>query len=250
MPPPTTTSTPAAEPHAQVFPMTRWSLVRRAGAVDEQAAEAALGQLLQAYWRPLYVYARRTGLNQQDAEDAVQMFCHSLVSRGSLRSADEAVGRLRSFLLGAFQNQLSEIHRDKTRLKRGGGTQVVSLYDAEAALQMQPVDGESPDHAFDRRWAYSLLELVRERLRAEYVARGSERLFERLEPALAWNGREQSHAEIAQSLAMTPDAVAQSVKRMRSRYRKLLELEIAETVDGPKAVAEERAYLIRILSGA
>ncbi|MBK8094267.1 MAG: hypothetical protein IPK32_20485 [Verrucomicrobiaceae bacterium] len=60
---------------------------------------------------------------------------------------------------------------------------------------------------------------------------------------------EQSHAEIAQSLAMTPDAVAQSVKRMRSRYRKLLELEIAETVDGPEAVAEERAYLIRILSG-
>ena len=62
-------------------------------------------------------------------------------------------------------------------------------------------------------------------------------LFERLEPALAWNGKEQSYAEIAQNLGMTADAVAQSVKRMRSRYRKLLELEIGETVDGPEAVA-------------
>ncbi|MBK8095426.1 MAG: hypothetical protein IPK32_26530 [Verrucomicrobiaceae bacterium] len=77
----------------------------------------------------------------------------------ALGDCDEAVGRLRSFLLGAFQKQLSEIHRDKTRLKRGDGTQVVSLEDSEAALQMQPVDGESPDHAFDRRCAYSLLVL-------------------------------------------------------------------------------------------
>ena len=32
---------------------------------------------------------------------------------------------------------------------------------------------------------------------------------------------------------MSADAVAEPVKRMRSRYRKLLELKIAETVDGP-----------------
>lgn len=210
----------------------------------------AMGELLRTYWQPLYVFARRSGLDQHDAEDAVQMFCQTLVSRGSLRSADQSIGRLRAFLLGAFRNQLLEIHRDGNRLKRGGGAQVVSLDDAESALQMQPMDGESPDHAFDRRWAYSLLEQVRGRLRAEYAARGGQALFERLEPALAWNGKEQSYAEIAADLGMTTDAVAQSVKRMRSRYRKLLELEIAETVDGPDAVAEERAYLIRILSGA
>ena len=234
--------------HPTLFPATRWSRVLRSTAGD-QVAVRAMSELLQIYWRPLYVFARRSGLSQQDAEDAVQIFCHKLVSRESLRSADPSVGRLRAFLLGAFQKQLHEIYRDGNRLKRGGGTQVVSLDDAEAALQMQPVESESPDHAFDRRWAYSLLEQVRQRLRAEYVARGSQTLFERLEPALAWNGKEQSYAEIAQALGMTTDAVAQSVKRMRARYRKLLELEIGETVDGPEAVAEERAYLIRILSG-
>ena len=131
-----------------------------------------MSELLQTYWRPLYVFARRSGLSQQDAEDAVQMFCQTLVSRESLRSADQSVGRLRAFLLGAFQKQLLEIHRDGNRLKRGGGAQVVSLDDAESALQMQPVESESPDHAFDRRWAYSLLEHVRQRLRGGVCGAG------------------------------------------------------------------------------
>jgi predicted Zn-dependent protease len=47
----------------------------------------------------------------------------------------------------------------------------------------------------------------------------------------------------------SPAAVAQTVKRMRARYRALLEQEIGDTVDGPEAMAEERDHLIRVLSG-
>ena len=73
-------------------------------------------------------------------------------------------------------------------------------------------------------------------------------MFALLEPALAWNGSEVSYPDIAQQLAMTTAAVQQAVKRMRQRFRKLLEQEISETVDGPEAMAEERDHLIRILS--
>jgi RNA polymerase sigma-70 factor (ECF subfamily) len=215
----------------------------------EEGAVRAMGELLQAYWRPLYVVARGSGLNQPDAEDAVQSFCHKLVSQESLSRVDRSLGRLRAYLLGAFQNHLHELHRSAQRLKRGGGVQVVALDDPEAMLQMQTVEGESLEHAFDRRWALSLLEQVRQRLRAEYVTRDSASLFETLEPLLAWSGKEQSYAAIGDKLRLTPAAVAQAVKRMRTRYRVLLELEIGETVDGPQAVAEERAYLIRVLSG-
>lgn len=111
-----------------------------------------------------------------------------------------------------------------------------------------PLDHDSPDKAFDRRWAHTLLERARSQLHLEYQQNNRGGMFALLVPALAWNGSEVSYPDIAQQLAMTTAAVQQAVKRMRQRFRKLLEQEISETVDGPEAMAEERDHLIRILS--
>ncbi len=233
-----------------LFPPTRWSLLLRSKAeVRDASALRALGELLQSYWQPLYVFARRSGLDSEDAEDAVQSFCESLIARESLITADRELGRLRSFLQSGFQNHLRTLHRDAQRQKRGGGVPVISFDDAEAALDMHPVDGETPDRAFDRRWALTLLEHVLARLKAEFVARGKGEAFTVLEPALVWNGAKMSYDTLAVRLDMNPAAVAQKVKRMRARYRELLEQEIGDTVDGPEAMAEERGHLIQILSG-
>lgn len=231
------------------FPPTRWSLVARAATPDASAREA-LGELLKAYWQPLYVYARYAGLDAHAAEDAVQGFCESLIRRETLRTADRAVGRLRSFLLGGFQKHLLLLHRDASRVKRGSGEAVLSLDDAESAMNLQMTDGDSPDKAFDRRWAYTLLERVLGKLQQEYVDRGRANVFELLEPALAWHGKELNYNELAEQLKMSSSAVAQAVKRLRAGYRRLLEQEIAETVDSPEAAEDERAYLIRVLSGS
>lgn len=231
------------------FPPTRWSLVLRSRAEGQDvSALRALGELLQSYWQPLYVFARRSGLASSDAEDAVQSFCESLITRQSLTTVDRELGRLRSFLLSGFQNHLRTLHRDARREKRGGGAWVISFDDAEAALGSQPVDGETPDRAYDRQWAYTLLAHVLERLKAEYVARGKEAAFTVLEPALVWNGASMSYETLAAKLDMSPATVAQKVKRMRVRYRELLEQEISDTVDAPEAMAEERDHLIQILS--
>lgn len=231
------------------FPVTRWSLVMRATGHEDGAARRALGELLKGYWRPLYVFARHSGLVAEDAEDAVQSFCEDLIRLESLKAAETARGRLRSFLLASFQNHLRSIHRDANRQKRGGGSEVISLEDAEGALNMQRVDGESPDQAFDRRWAYTLLDRVLERLRGEFEQQGKGSAFALLEPTLVWNGASMSYERLAEKLGVSPGTVAQKVKRLRARYRALLEAEIAETVDGPEAVAEEREHLIRVLSG-
>jgi hypothetical protein len=87
-------------------------------------------------------------------------------------------------------------------------------------------------------------------LRAEYAERGRLDVFTVLEPALVWNQAEQGYAALGEKAGMTAAAVAQTVKRMRIRYRALLEQEISDTVDGPEAMTEERDYLIRVLSGA
>jgi len=205
--------------------------------------------LLKDYWQPLLVFARRSGLDEPDAEDAVQGFCESLIHRESLRTADRVQGRLRSFLLGAFQNHLRTLHRDQQRQKRGGSVQVMSLEEAGPLVDRHMVGAETPGTAFDRRWAHTLLERVMQRLRDEYAARGKQEVFAVLEPALVWTGKAMSYEAMAEKLSMNAPAVAQAVKRMRGRYRALLDAEIADTVEGPDAVAEERLHLIRVLSG-
>ncbi|MGV3658703.1 MAG: RNA polymerase sigma factor [Prosthecobacter sp.] len=241
--------TDQAPKQSGIFPQTRWSLITRVADANDGVAVQALGELLKSYWQPLYVFARRSGMDASDAEDAVQGFCADLIRLESLKTAEREHGRLRSFLLTGFQNHLRTLHRDQQRLKRGGGVQTLSLDDAETALDMHPVDGETPDRAFDRRWAYTLLERVRQRLRADYEGRGRGEVFTVLEPCLVWNGGQMSHDQFAGKLGLTPGTVAQTVKRMRARFRTALEQEISDTVDGPEAMVEEREHLIRVLSG-
>lgn len=242
-------SSPHSRRSLSPFPATRWSLVNRATGAGDASAIGALGELLKVYWQPLYVFARRSLLSPADAEDAVQGFCEDIIRLDFLRSADPARGKLRSFLLGSFQNHLRTIHRDSGRLKRGGQAVCFSMDDAEAALEMLPVDDETPDRAFDRRWAYTFLDQVLARLRQEYEARGRANVFAVLQPTLVWNGATMSYEALAAKLGMNAVTVAQNVKRLRERYRHLLEEEIANTVDSPEAAAEEKQYLIRVLTG-
>lgn len=231
-----------------VFPATKWSLVVRSRGENAEVAQRALGELLEIYWQPLYVFARQSGLAKEDAQDAVQGFCESLIRRGSLRSADQELGKLRSFLLGGFENHVRTVFRNGQRLKRGGGVQFVRWEDNAAVLESALVDGQSPDVAFDRLWAQRLLQQVLERLRSDYAARGKQALVMKLGPLLSWRGGDETYAQIAAELNMSVTAVAQALKRMRARYRVLLEEEIAQTVDSQTSADEERAHLIQVFA--
>jgi len=67
-----------------------------------------------------------------------------------------------------------------------------------------------------------------QRLRDEYAGRGKREAFAVLEPALVWNGKAMSYEAMAAKLGLNATAVAQAVKRMRGRFRALLDAEIAE----------------------
>ena len=81
------------------FPATRWSLVARLSEDgDESRARAALEDLCQIYWFPLYAYARRSGKDVADAEDLTQAYFAKLLEKGFFAGADKRKGKLRSFL--------------------------------------------------------------------------------------------------------------------------------------------------------
>ena len=220
-----------------MFPTTRWSLVRAAGAGPDAARREALESLLASYWRPVYAFVRRKGLAPEAAEDAVQALFLHLLEHDALRRADPARGRFRSWLLTAVQHDLIKLHERETALKRGGGTTVIALetLDAERDLPALPDD---PGRAFDRQWALGVMQRAATRLAGEYEdgrRKGS------AEAVLRFFSLEEAptYAEAAAACGMTPTQFKAALHRARERYREILREEVAETVDGPEEVEGE-----------
>ena len=109
-----------------------------------------------------------------------------------------------------------------------------------------PSDRLSPDEAFDRQWALTLLEKVIFELEGRYQARGKERLFEALKASLSGGGR-YSAQEAASTLGMSEGAVKVASHRLRRQYRDALRRHVAETLDFKESVQSELDYLLSVL---
>lgn len=237
---PQNTSSAAAE-----FLTTEWSVVLQAGQDEDPGSAQALEALCRSYWPPLYAYARRDGLTPQDAQDATQEFIGSLLRRNDLASVSPEKGRFRSFLLMALKNFLVSRWRTERTLKRGGQSEFVALDSGEAETLCQPelIEQLSPEKAFDRRWALTVMASALDRLRAEHQSSEQARLFTALQPVLAGSGRMESQAALAGELGVTPGALATAATRLRHRYRTLIEAEVRRTLEKPADLAEEMRAL-------
>ena len=233
------------------FVTTRWSVVLAAGHADSSAARQALESLCRTYWYPLYAFVRRLGHKPQDAEDLVQAFFAQCIGKQYLMAARQDRGRFRTFLLVALKRFLAN-EWDKARtLKRGGREKFISLdgLEPEQRYALEPVDCHSADKLFERRWALTLLEKVLRQLEAEQKHAGKAEAFEHLKPFLVADTAATPYAPLSQTLGCSEAAIKVAVHRLRARYRKLLEEEIAHTVGTPEEIEEERRYLFRVISG-
>lgn len=212
-----------------------------AGRDSSVAARESLAALCDRYWYPLYAYIRRRGYQVQDARDLAQAFFVDLLERDSLRVADPARGRFRSFLLASCGHFLANRRRHAAAQKRGGSRAMLSLdfAAAEQRYQFEPASDVTAEKLFERRWAMTLLDQALARLREQYVAGGKEPLFEELKAYLGSGEPQAAYDDVAGRLEMTPAAVKVAVHRLRRRCRKILRQQIAETVSHPDLIDEE-----------
>ena len=231
------------------FITTHWSAVLAATG-NSTRARVALEKLCRSYWYPLYAFVRRRGHGPHDAEDLVQGFFATCLEKNYLGAVDQGKGRFRSFLLIALKHFLANEWDKSTTQKRGGKHPVISLdsLTAEQRYALEPADEFTAEKLFERRWALTLLDQVVSRLREEQVAAGRLDQFEMLKESITSGGRGTPYAQIAKQLGSSEGAIKVAVHRLRQRYRKLLEEEIANTVASPDDVAEERRHLLRALS--
>lgn len=227
------------------FPRTRWTMIQRAG----QGSARDLDSLCAQYWYPLYAYLRRSGDSAEDAEDLTQAFIAKLLAKQWVEQAGAEDCTFRSFLLVRFKRFVKDERAKGQAQKRGGALEHVSMDrdDAEVRYAAEPADARlTPDALFDRAWATALLDQALAALRAEFAGSGRGAEFDALQSCLSWNENTRSYREIANDLGREEGWVKVAVNRMRRRYRKLLEREVAETV--PEAsVDEEMETLYRAL---
>jgi RNA polymerase sigma-70 factor (ECF subfamily) len=233
------------------FPTTHWSVVLSAGEGSLPNAQTALERLCRAYWYPLYAYVRRQGHSVEEAQDLTQEFFARLLQKDYLRHPDPARGRFRTFLLTALKRFLINDWEKSHAAKRGEGQPSISWdqHDTENRFLAEPADPSTPEKAFEKRWAVTLLEQVLQRLREEFTASGNADRFERLKLLLWGEKGSPAYAGVAVELGLTETALKVAVHRLRRRYRELLRAEVAHTVERPEEVDEELRYLIKVISG-
>jgi RNA polymerase sigma factor (sigma-70 family) len=238
-----------ATPRNPDFPTTHWTLVEIVQGGDQKRAASALEDICANYWYPVYAYLRRSGKDSQDAEDLTQTLFHKLLADESLQEVRQERGRLRNFLIGMVRRIISNQDRHDEALKRGGGEPVLSLDEAlaDGRYAQEPPDMHDPEHLYDRAWAMQLLESVRHKLKDAFTKTGRVADYGALEPYLDWTESPAPYAELAAHLNSNEKAVRVLVHRLRKKFRELLEAEISKTVVNPEDIAEELAWMRRVL---
>jgi RNA polymerase sigma factor (sigma-70 family) len=212
-------------------------------------AEAALADLCETYWYPVYTFVRRSGHSVDDARDLTQAFFTRLLEKGWLQDVRPDRGRFRAFLLTALRHFLSNERDWRHAAKRGGGHVPLSLEfdDGERRYQVEAVESVTPESLYERRWAQAALDVAMSRLAAHHEAEGRRRLFDRLQPLLTGDDKSVSYTTLAAELNMTEGALRVAVHRLRQRFVLALRETIAETVKSEEDVVDELKYLLDVM---
>jgi RNA polymerase sigma factor (sigma-70 family) len=232
-----------------LYPSTSWSPVGRADSPEK--SREALGQLVSAYWRPLYTYVRSRELSE-DAEDVVQAFFAQFLEKKYVLDFRPDRGRFWTFILASLKHFLANLNDARHAISRGGTVEHLSIdspsIDPSELESATAASLSNPDREFERNWALTLLERVQARLRDEMDRMGKIDIYEALAPiVLESNEHDTSYRDIGRRLGMSEGAVKVSAHRLRRRYRDMIRAEIEDTVDDPAEVDDELRFLMSAL---
>ena len=245
------------------FQTTRWSLVAALDhtrdttglhALSAAPARQRLLELCLRYWYPVYIYLRRSGHGAEAAQALAAGFFDNLLQRrgnGASRGSD---GRFRTFLLAELHRFLAESalagHGDTGSVPLDPDLPVPPLAQLEARRQREGDAGGSPELALRRGFALEVIAQAMRRIEDEAREAGRLPMFTALQPYLASDPLAGHYADLAQRLDVSPLFLSLALKRLRERFRELVDDELAQTVASAAALEEERRSLHAALQSA
>jgi DNA-directed RNA polymerase specialized sigma24 family protein len=79
------------------FKTTAWTAVLAAKDPDDTDFRVSLESLVEAYWKPAYLFIRSKGRSHEEAKDLTQEFFALFLEKNFLRSVDREKGRFRNW---------------------------------------------------------------------------------------------------------------------------------------------------------
>jgi DNA-directed RNA polymerase specialized sigma24 family protein len=234
------------------FPQTDWirlAALREGGAEERQRVR---GELFVRYREPVLAYLRGRGTRVEQAEDLVQDFFLHAIQHGLFEKADAARGRFRNLLLTALQHYAAKAHRaERAQLRHpAGGFAGADV--GEIPEGVLPADHATPERAFLRGWAETVVRRVLAALQAEYAGperRAHYEIFRRLMIAPILEGAEPpAQRDLARELGLTEKEVANRLVTARRAYQRLLRAEIGTYSRSEAEIDEEIRELFAALN--
>jgi RNA polymerase sigma-70 factor (ECF subfamily) len=247
------------------FQTTRWSLVaaldhaRDTPGLHSLSAIPARQRLLELclrYWYPVYVYLRRSGHGAEAAQGLAAHFFDNLLRRRGSGASRGHDGRFRTFLMAELHRFLAEdalsggAGDDATTPALDPDLPIPPLAQLEARRQREGDAGGSPELALRRGFALEVIAQAMRRIEDEAREAGRLPMFSALQPYLASDPVPGLYADIAQRLDVSPLFLSLALKRLRERFRELVDDELAQTVASAAALEEERRSLHAALQSA
>jgi DNA-directed RNA polymerase specialized sigma24 family protein len=222
------------------FQSTLWTVILQAREGDSTNRREALGRLLEAYRGPLVAWLLGKGCSPDDTQDAVQGFFAYFLEKALVERADPTRGRFRNYLLKVFDPWLSNERRVARAGKRGGGRPTVSLV-------VDPGGHGTPEDAYNREWAMTVLARAQAELRREFEERGMASHYRAVCEHLSAVEDRPSYEDLASRLGVKPADVGALLFNSRRRLRELVKSVLRETVDTEAEVEPEVGDLFKFL---
>ena len=219
---------------------------------DSEDGRRALADLCDAYYAPVVAYLRSVFRDADAAREMSHAFFLEMLGGGTIHTADPERGRFRFYLLGAVKHFVAHHREAETRLKRGGGVAPLSLdldSPGSPGLNVAEEARLSPEAAYDRQWAVTVLERAMEGLAAECRGQGKPDLVNQLRPWLLGESGYGDQMAAAEAMGLSLSAMKATVHRMRTRFRQHVKAEVAGTLKDESAIADEMRSLFAALGG-
>jgi hypothetical protein len=225
------------------FEASRWSQVLRRDNPDAAGVRDALGELSARYRYPVYAYLRRSGHAPAHVRQLTEHFLVELTRELPTGRAAPAPGQFRKFLLVRLHAFLTTPPQITTSAEPSADND-----ELETRYLNDRLGVVAPEQAFHLCYARELLQRARARLAKEAGEFGRGALFGLLEPYLALEPEPGRLGVIASAQNASAALVAIALKRLRQRFRELVEEELVETVSGVADLEHERQALFAALN--
>lgn len=227
------------ESHATLAP---WSLLFADRGEATRAAAQTLTELCLRYATAIYAYVRRRG----HAPDEAVRWLHAFVHGQSAPTTPTASFRL--WLPAAIEAFLARPLPAAEEPVPGcpTGTELERRF-AEAAALAPGLDAAT---AFAGDFARGMLAHARDRLQLEATQAGRAGLYAQLVPHLAAEPTPEQVALFTSAQGLPAPALATALKRLRQRFRELVDAELTATVADFAHLDDERMALHAALAGA